>query len=115
MKSNKEKYTLGYIFLCRGVATKILIGYSIFKGTEGITTVYDDEIVKKAIKFIGLGLNSKFAKNSLIRDFHTFGAGEWEKMSRYMNGVTKLGELKTIALKGNETEEDYKKILKVLI
>ena len=115
MNNNKEKYTLGYIFLCRGVATKILVGYSIFKGAEGVTTVYDDEMVKKAIKFIGLGLNSKMAKNFLIREFHTLGTGEWEKMSRYMNGVTKLGELKAIALKGNETEDDYKKILKALI
>ena len=58
-------------------------------GNEGLkailTTVYDDEMVKKAIKFIGLGLNSKMAKNFLIREFHTLGTGEWEKMSRYMN------------------------------
>lgn len=112
---NKEKYTLGYIFLCRGVATKILVGYSIFKGEQGLTTVYDDETVKKAITFIGLGLNSKIVKKILTRDFHTFGAEKWEKMSRYMQGVTKLGDLKPIALKGNETEEDYKKILKSLV
>jgi len=112
---DKKKYTLGYIFLCRGVATKILVGYSIFKGVEGLTTVYDYEMVKKTIKFIGLGLNNKFAKKFLIRDFHKLGTGEWENMSRYMNGVTQLGELKPIALKGNETEEDYKKILKALV
>ena len=113
MKVKEKKYTLGYIFLCRGAATKILVGFSIFKGESGITTVFDDDVFKKALKFIGI--SNKFAYSFTKRDFHNFGSGEWKNMRKNMNGLTQLGELKPIALKGNETEEDYRKILKDLV
>lgn len=111
--NNKDKYTLGYVFICRGVATKILVGFSIFKGDEGVITVFDDDMFKKTLKFIGV--NNKFAQKFIKRDFHNLGSGEWNNMRKYMNGLTQLGDLKPIALKGNETEEDYRKILKGLV
>jgi len=113
MKNKENKYTLGYIFVCRGAATKILVGFSIFRGEEGVITVFDDDVFKKTLKFIGI--RNKFAYSFIKRDFHKFGSGEWKNMRKNMNGLTQLGELKPIALKGNETEEDYRKILKALV
>ena len=49
--NNKDKYTLGYVFICRGVATKILVGFSIFKGEDGLTTLRD-----KSSEILGLAL-----------------------------------------------------------